>query len=373
MILALLPVIATLIIALMATPVAKKIALRLKIYATTNERTVHNGSTPKLGGLSIFFAFTVGLIILTLFNKEVKILSALLVGGSIMLIVGLFDDLYNLSCYRKMAGQTLAAVAAAAFGFVVDTIYLPSGTTLHLGVWAAPLSIFWIVALTNAINLLDGLDGLASGFVIVVAFFVFAGALAFHNLAIAATALILIAASLGFLRYNFAPAKIFMGDMGSLFLGYTLACISLKAFTTPETGSHAAVLLVLFFVPLADTFIAILRRVSEGRHPFSADKKHIHHRLLDLGLSQTAAVLLIYAATFLCGAAALVLFVANARIALTLLAIILLVFFAVFAQLGCFDFMTRRQYSSAEPCPPVCTGRPETLGRRAIRFGKELG
>lgn len=345
MLIALLPVIATLIISLLATSVAKKIAIRLNIYAPTNDRTVHNASTPKLGGLSIFFAFTVGLIILAFVTRDVKTLSGLLVGGSMMLIIGLFDDLYNLSCYRKMAGQTLAAIVAVAFGFLVDTIYLPSGAIVHLGVWAAPLSIFWIVALTNGINLLDGLDGLASGFVIVVASFVFLGAIAFHKLGIAATALILIAASLGFLRYNFAPAKIFMGDMGSLFLGYALACISLKAFTMPETGSHAAVLLVLFLVPLADTCIAILRRVSEGRHPFSADKKHIHHRLLDLGLSQTAAVLIIYAATFLCGVASLVLFVADTYIALALLAIILLFFFVAFAQLGCFDFVTRREYS----------------------------
>jgi len=345
MIITFVSVFTALIVALVFTPIAKKIAVRLKIYAPTNHRTVHSGSTPKLGGLSIFFAFTVGLIIFTFYTKEIRILGGLLMGGSLMLIVGLFDDLYNLSCYRKMTGQTLAAIVAVAFGFVVDTIYLPSGTVLHLGVWAAPLSVFWIVALTNAINLIDGLDGLASGFAIVVAFFVFAGAIIFDNLGIAATSLILIAATLGFLRYNFAPAKIFLGDMGSLFLGFALACISLKAFTLPETGSHVAVLLVLFLVPLADTFIAILRRVREGRHPFSADKKHIHHRLLDLGLSQTGAVLIIYAATFLCGVGALVLFVADTQMALMLLAVILLFFFLAFAQLGCFDFVTRREYS----------------------------
>jgi UDP-GlcNAc:undecaprenyl-phosphate GlcNAc-1-phosphate transferase len=341
----LLPASAGLLVAIAATPGAHKIAVHLKIFASKNERTVHNDATPKLGGLSIFLAFASGLLILTYFTKDVPTMAGLLLGGTLMLFVGLIDDLSELTCYRKMAGQVFAAISAVAFGFVVETIYLPWGATMELGVWAAPLSVFWIVALINAINLLDGLDGLAAGFVAVSALFVFIAAMLFHSIVVAAPALILCAAALGFLRYNFAPAKIFMGDMGSLFLGYMLACTSLKAFTLPEVGTNAAGLLALFLLPLADTLIAILRRLSEGRHPFSADRKHIHHRLLGLGLSQTAAVLIIYAATFLCGAVALVLLSAEAHISVTVFVFLLLLFVLAFVQLGCFDFLNRREYS----------------------------
>lgn len=341
----LLAIFTTLVISLIGTPIARRLAIRFKLYDSPNHRTVHNGSTPKLGGLSIYFAFTAGLIIYTLFTNEARLLAGLLIGGSLVLIVGLFDDIHNLSCYRKLIGQTLAAVIAVWFGFTVEAVYLPSGVSLQLGFLAAPISVLWIVSVTNALNLLDGLDGLASGFTIVAAFFILLGAVIFKNFEIAVTALILIAAALGFLRYNFAPAKIFMGDMGSLFLGYALACISLKAFTTPEGGSHAAVLIILFLVPLADTFLSIWRRVSQGRHPFSPDKKHIHHRLLSLGFSQTAAVVIIYAATFLCGVTGLVLFVADIKIALLLLGALLLFFLFGLIQLGCFDFLSGKEYS----------------------------
>jgi len=334
-----------LIVSLICTPVAKLLAVRFKIYASPNHRTVHNGSTPKLGGLSMYFAFTVGLLLYTIFTKNIQLMAGLLLGGGLVLLIGFLDDFFTIGCYRKLVGQTVAAVIAVLFGFLIDTIYLPNGVSLQLGYWSVPISVFWIISLTNAMNLLDGLDGLASGFAIVAAWFVLIGAVLYNHYEIAVTALILIAASGGFLRYNFAPAKIFMGDMGSLFLGFALACISLKAFTSPQTGSHATVLIVLFLVPLADTFIAILRRISAGQHPFSPDKKHIHHRLLSMGFSQIAAVLIIYTATLFCGLVSLIFFVADLKVAIVLLMFFLLLFLFGLVQLGCFDFFSRRKYS----------------------------
>lgn len=345
MLVTLLSALSALVISLLCTPAIRELAIRFNILAWPNHRTVHKNVTPKLGGLSIYLAFTVGLTIFVFFTQEENNLWGLLIGGSLVLLVGLFDDIKHLSCYNKLLGQTIAAIITVYFGFTIDTIYLPSGISLKLGYWAAPLSVFWIVMITNAVNLLDGLDGLASGFSIVIALFVLIGATIYQNVDIAATSFILIAASLGFLRYNFNPAKIFMGDMGSLFLGYALACLSLKAFTLPNTGSHIAILLVLFLIPLADTSLAILRRVSYGRHPFGADKKHIHHRLLELGLSQTSSVLVIYAATFLCGLTSLWLFVADMRTALILLSGIFLLSLFALILLGCFDFLTRKEYS----------------------------
>ena len=345
MIITLISVFATLVISLVSTPLARRIAVRFKIFASPNHRTIHENSTPKLGGLSIFLAFAVGLIFYVYFTKEVDKLGALLIGGGVVLCVGLLDDIYRLSCYTKLIGQTIAAIIAVYFGFIMDSIYLPTGISLELGPWAGPLSIFWIVSITNAVNLLDGLDGLASGFTIVAALFVVFGAATFQNVEMASIALILIAASLGFLKYNFYPAKIFMGDMGSLFLGYVLACLSLKAYTQPAIGSHITVLMVLFLVPLADTSLSILRRIVNGKHPFSPDKKHIHHRLLDLGLSQVSAVLIIYAATFLCGIFSLVLFVADIQLAIILISGIFLLTLIALVQLRSFDFLSRKDFS----------------------------
>jgi UDP-GlcNAc:undecaprenyl-phosphate GlcNAc-1-phosphate transferase len=344
MLITLLSVFTTLVISLVFTPLARRLAIRLQIFASPNHRTVHNDLTPKLGGLSIFAAFAIGLIIYAQFSHRFDNLWGLLFGGGFVLLVGLKDDLYHLSCYRKLLGQTVAAIIAVYFGFMTDTLYLPSGITLELGYWAAPLSVLWIVGITNAVNLLDGLDGLASGFTIVVALFVLLGAVVLANFEAAAIALILIAAAAGFLRYNLTPAKIFMGDSGSLFLGFALAGLSLKAFTVPFMGSHLAVMVVLFLVPLADTSLSIVRRISSGKHPFSPDKKHIHHRLLDLGLSQTAAVLIIYAATFVSGLFSLVLFVANFNQAIILLTGILLLSLLALVHLRSFDFLSKKDY-----------------------------
>lgn len=338
-------ILTTLGISLVSTPLARKIALRFNICASPNNRTVHKKPIPKLGGLSIFLAFAIGLIAHSYLTNDYKTLAALLVGGGFVLCVGLLDDIFHLSCYRKLIGQTIAAIVAVYFGFSINSFYLPAGLSIELGYWGGALSVLWIVSITNAVNLLDGLDGLAAGFTIVVALFILFAAVIFHNFEIAAIALILVAASVGFLKYNFSPAKIFMGDMGSLFLGFVLACLSLKTFTLLDSGTHLSALLVLFLIPLADTLLAILRRMVSGQSPFTADKKHIHHRLLGLGLSQTGAVLIVYSATFICGVLSLVLYVAGIRLALIILGGILLLTMMALVQLGSFDFLTRKEYS----------------------------
>ena len=217
MLITLISVAAALVFSLIATPLARRIAIRYHIFASTNHRTVHEVLVPQLGGLSIFMAFAIGVSISILFDQETDTLFGLLIGGGLGLIVGFVDDVYQLSCYRKLFGQTLAASVAVFFGFSINTIYLPWGISLELGYWATPLSVLWIVSITNAVNLMDGLDGLAAGFSIVIAIFVFIAAAIFHDLEVATAALVLVGATLGFLKYNFAPAKIFMGDMGSLF------------------------------------------------------------------------------------------------------------------------------------------------------------
>ena len=349
MLLPLVAIAAALLISLICTPFSKKLAIRYKIVALPNHRTIHNSTTPKLGGLSIYLAFASALIILAVYDQGMSNLGGLLLGGGVVLFVGLFDDILGLSCYRKLIGQTIAAIVAVSFGFVAETIYLPSGESLNLGWWAFPLSVLWIVGITNAVNLLDGLDGLATGFTIIITVFICAAAVMSQNYQLAVVAAILIATCSGFLRYNFSPAKIFLGDMGSLFLGFLLACLSLKAFVVPGSGVHVLVVLGIFMIPLADTFLSIFRRLSNGRHPFWADKQHIHHRLLDAGMSQVKAVLVIYAATLLCGVVCLLYFATNIQIGILLYSGLALLFLLALGHLHCFDFFkTKVTYKKPE-------------------------
>lgn len=337
---------ASLAISLMLTPAVIKLAARLGVVASPNHRTVHKNCTPKLGGLGIFFAFAVGLLIFASFTKNPNQVWGLLAGGGAVLLLGLCDDIHGISCYRKLAGQTIAAIIAVYFGYKVDSIFLPFGLSLKLGYWALPMSVVWIVGITNAVNLLDGLDGLAAGFSIVVSFFVLLGAVMLQNYETAAVAFILIAASLGFLKYNFAPAKIFLGDTGSLFLGFILACLSFKAFHSPATGVALSVPMALLLLPIADTALAILRRLSRGRHPFEADKEHIHHRLLELGLSQTSAVLILYSASFICGVIGMTLLVVDTERSWLILTGLWLSLMLALNLLGCFGFLSRKEYAS---------------------------
>ena len=349
MLLPLVSIAAALIISLICTPFARKLAIRYKIVALPNHRTIHNNTTPKLGGLSIYLAFASALIILAVYDQPMSDFGGLLLGGGVVLFVGLFDDILGLSCYRKIIGQTIAAIVAVYFGFVAETVYLPSGESLSLGLWALPLSLFWIVGITNAVNLLDGLDGLATGFTIIISMFICAGAVMSQNYDLAVVSVILIATCSGFLKYNFSPAKIFLGDMGSLFLGFLLACLSLKAFVVPGSGVHTLVLLGIFMIPLADTFLSIFRRLGNGRHPFWADKQHIHHRLLDAGMKQVTAVLVIYGATILCGVAGLLYFATNIQIGILLYAGLALLFLVALGHLHCFDFLkTKVTYKKPE-------------------------
>ncbi|MCG8606811.1 undecaprenyl/decaprenyl-phosphate alpha-N-acetylglucosaminyl 1-phosphate transferase, partial [bacterium] len=300
MFITLIVVLSAFVVSVSSALLARRLAVRYRIFARPNHRTIHVDSTPKLGGLSIFVAFLTGFVLMFLLGWRDHQMMGLLTGGTVALAVGLLDDIYHLSCYRKLIGQAFAASIAVSSGFHIKAIYWPGGATIELGVWAIPFSVFWIVSIINALNLLDGLDGLASGFAISISLFIAIGAAVSRNTGLLVTALVLIAATLGFLKHNLNPAKMFMGDMGSLFLGFMLASLSIKAFSHPS--SHLTVLVVLFLIPLTDTTLCIFRRVCAGRHPFSADKKHLHHRLLEHGLNQTQAVMVIYGATFLCGA-----------------------------------------------------------------------
>ncbi len=257
---------------------------------------------PTLGGLNIFVTFVllVGSCLLfenritTAFLERGRQVLGILLCGLIALLLGIYDDVRGADAKKKFSVQIVAAVLAFALGFRIEGVSLGPFGSMSLGVFSLPLTIFWIVGITNAINMIDGMDGLAAG----VAFFVCAGnffvSLVLGNVVMSVISVILAGALLGFLRYNFPPAKIFLGDTGSLFLGMVIA---LSSIASAQKGSTVVMMLIpiaALGLPILDTSLAVFRRSLLGRPIFVSDKGHIHHALLRLGMSQKKAVLLLY-------------------------------------------------------------------------------
>lgn len=342
----LLSALVTLSVALLVTPLIRKFALHRRIVDSPNHRTVHVSLVPKLGGLSIYLAFVIGVSWVLLSGEaESTRYVVFLIAASAVMLVGLFDDLFGLGCYRKLFYETLAAGAMVVAGFRFEVLYIPFVGDIALGGMGILLSLLWIVGVTNAINLLDGLDGLSAGFSIIVGSTLMIVAGLTLNVLLATIILIYISATLGFLKYNYPPARIFMGDAGSLFLGFGLACLSMEAFTLTDGSTHATALVAAFALPLADTSLAIWRRVSLGAHPFTADNKHVHHRLLETGMSHTTALMVMYTVTLCCGVVAIGLLVFQPHVGVFVMTLTALTFVFVLYVLGCFDFMVKKRVS----------------------------
>lgn len=282
------------------TPPVRVLAFLIgAVDVPTDDRRMHMKPTPRVGGLAIFCGFAVSALV---FTKTSASLVAVLVGGAVMVALGVLDDIYNLKPIIKLASQFLAAGVAVYFGVVIDHITL-FGKLIEFGVFSIPLTLLWIVGLTNAINLLDGLDGLACGVSAIMSLSIFGVVLLHGDYTSALLTALLAASCLGFLPFNTNPARIFMGDTGSQFLGYALAVISVQGVFKLHAVLSFAAPLMLFALPLADTLFAIFRRIRNGESPFSADRKHLHHKLVDMGFTQKEAVRILYA---VCGILGLV-------------------------------------------------------------------
>jgi len=280
------------------TPVARKLAVRLNMYAHPNHRTSHNGAVPKFGGLAIIFAFVLGLAVAfsldkSLFAGEGARVGSLVLGALLIFLTGALDDKLELNCNVKLVIELVVASLAFRAGWRVETILLPAAMEIHLGIFSYFLSVFWMVGVINAFNLIDGLDGLAAGIALVVSFVMISIAALFGNSLVALISLLLAGAVLGFLRYNINPASIFMGDSGSLSLGFIISCLSIEAASVQPGRIAFLVPFLLLGIPITDTLLAIVRRLRKGIHPFHADQEHIHHRLVKLGLSQPGAAMFI--------------------------------------------------------------------------------
>jgi UDP-GlcNAc:undecaprenyl-phosphate/decaprenyl-phosphate GlcNAc-1-phosphate transferase len=286
------------------TPLARRLALAVGAVDEPGARRVHTRRVPRMGGIAIVLGFFAPLIALAIIGTHAGLVlssaprftAGLLVGAGLIVAAGLLDDARGIGAKTKLAIQVAAAAAAFVGGMRIDSVDLPLVGTFHLGVLALPATIIWIVGIVNAINLIDGLDGLAAGVTFFACLTNFAIASLTGNLFILVIAASLGGAVVGFLFYNFNPAQIFMGDSGSLFLGFVLACMSLAGAGTQKSPTLVAIVVPILALglPIMDLLLTIARRFLERRSVFSADRGHIHHRLLDMGLTHRRAVFSLY-------------------------------------------------------------------------------
>ena len=278
---------------LLLVPSIKRLARVTGAIDEPNERKIHTGHVPRMGGLAMFLGC---LLTFLIYLEGFEQYRGFFLGMVIIVIVGMVDDSIGLEPKIKLLGQIIAACAAISFSDInINFLGDMTGTPFSLGLLSGPITVFWIVGITNAINLSDGLDGLAGG-ISLIAFTCF-GFLAYQRADYATfmLCLVLTGSILGFLRYNSHPAEIFMGDTGSLFLGFCLGTFSIAGHFKSLTTITLITPVLVLLVPIADTLWAIIRRVREGRSPFSADKLHFHHKLLSKGMNQPQTVSVIYA------------------------------------------------------------------------------
>jgi len=289
---------------LITTYSVRKMALKYNIGSLPNERKIHSGFIPSMGGLGIFLGGIAGIIVALLWKEyylnmfTLKYLG-IIIGATVMMAFGILDDIRGMYAGQKLMVQIVASTIVIFFGCRIETIINPFGETLELGFISIPITYLWLIGVTNAVNLLDGLDGLAGGVSLIV--LTSFGAIAFsqQDWMTFGICLAIVGGILGFLIFNYHPASIFMGDTGALFLGFLIAALSLKGLQKSEGTVSLLVPFIALTVPIGDTLLAFFRRLSSGKHPFHADKDHLHHRLIALGLSHKQAVHIFYLASIL--------------------------------------------------------------------------
>lgn len=324
------------LISAITTPIVARIAFRYDLLdRPTSARKVHTRPIPRIGGIAVFLAFFAPILGLAIYINPIseliyadqKLVAALCVGAAVILTLGIYDDVKSASVKLRLGVQVLVAAGMWLAGFRIELLEQPLGGMLHLGVLSLPLTVLWIVGIVNALNLIDGLDGLAAG-VALFAASVLLGVSIYEGAVLTCVLSAALAGSLvGFLFFNFNPAKIFLGDSGSMFLGFILSTMSMW---TQRKGATAVALLtpvVALGLPILDTSLAMFRRILKRQSPFVADREHVHHRLLALGLSHRGAVYTMYTASAVFALGALALLDADTTrraIALSMLAALVL-------------------------------------------------
>jgi UDP-GlcNAc:undecaprenyl-phosphate GlcNAc-1-phosphate transferase len=298
----------SLLSALLLTPLVGRLAIRAGAVTTPRARDIHDRAVPRLGGVAIAAAFFASLLALGVIDtsvaqllwKQPSLSIGLALGGAALGALGLMDDTVGVRAHTKLGVQLVVACFAYWMGFRIEAVSIPFIGVWEMGIFALPITALWIVGVVNAVNLIDGLDGLAAGVIFFAALTNFVIAVIGTQVFVAVVMAAIMGAMVGFLFYNFNPAHIFMGDSGSYFLGYLLATASLTgAMQKTSTAVSLLVPMVALGVPIFDTLFSMLRRTLERRSVFSPDRGHVHHRLIDMGITHRRAVILLYGVSIL--------------------------------------------------------------------------
>lgn len=286
------------------TPLAIRLAPRIgAMDIPKDSRRMHDHAIPRFGGLAIYVGSAVAMLVFLNFDKQILTIVA---GGTMIYILGIIDDLKDLSPKLKFSGQTIVAVVMYVLGVRINFItnFFGEGNSQLGDIGCFIITVLWIVGITNTVNLIDGLDGLAAGISAIICLCIAYAAYIHGTYETAGAMLALAGGALGFLLFNFYPAKIFMGDGGSLYLGFMMASVSVTGTVKSATLVSMIIPVVVMGVPIFDTFFAIFRRLVNKRPIMGADKGHLHHRLMKLGYGQRRATLMLYGITAIMGVAA---------------------------------------------------------------------
>lgn len=328
----------SLVAGLVSTRVIRDLALRFGLYDKGGGRKLHKRPVPRLGGVAVAISAAVPLMGVILWSNNISAAlladRPLLVGGLggalIMLAVGIWDDLRDSRAIVKLAAQIAAATVVCVAGIQIEAVSIPFFGPVQLGLLSAPITVFWMVLVMNAVNLIDGLDGLAGGVVVLAGGTLFIMSVLEDNTLAALLLVVVVGATLGFLAYNINPATIFLGDTGSLFLGFVLALVSVHSSQKSYTLFSIVAAMLALGLPIFDLGMAVVRRYLSGQPIFRADQHHVHHLLLRKGLTQSQAVATLYAGAVVLGGLALVFIYADDQVsALAIAALVPLVFLAV--------------------------------------------
>ncbi|TDP91745.1 UDP-GlcNAc:undecaprenyl-phosphate GlcNAc-1-phosphate transferase [Halanaerobium saccharolyticum] len=335
----------TLILSLVITPAIIRLAHRLNFIDQPGERKINKKIIATAGGTAIYLAFMIPLRFFLPANQTVK---GIMIGGSFMLILGLLDDKFEISAPIKFLGQIIGALILIYYGVKINFITNPFGGFIFLGIYAVPFTVFWIVSIINTINLIDGLDGLAAGVSIIAVLTLFAVALQENQVLAPMLAVLLAGSCLGFLKYNFNPAKVFMGDTGSMFIGYIIAAVSITGALKSAAAVTIFVPMLALAIPILDTTFAIIRRIFNDRPIGEADHGHIHHRLLAIGMNQKQAVISVYVISAILGTIAFVINGIKFDHALIIFASVILIIIYGAKKIGIFSVELPREGCSLE-------------------------
>ncbi len=340
-----LPFFFAMIISYIVTPFVKWLANKVgAVDVPKDDRRVHKVPIPRLGGLAIYISMIVSMLI---FIEDIdRSIIGIMIGATIIVITGVIDDIKPLSAKTKFAAQIVAAVVLVLSDVRIDFISNPFDKVnglIFLGTLSIPVTIFWVIGITNTVNFIDGLDGLAAGVASISAMALLFVASINGFIGVAIMSAIIAGAAFGFLPYNFNPAKIFMGDTGSLLLGYMLSVIAIKGVMKSVAAIGIAVPILVLGIPIFDTTFAILRRLINKRPPWKADKGHLHHRLLARGLTQKQAVLTLYFVSICLGAAAVLITDSDPQSGAIILVIVATLSFIAAIRVGLVNVKRKRR------------------------------